>query len=98
MTEEMGRWVTVARFRDLNAADIAASLLRANGIETNLPGEYMSGLIFPVHMVSSCQIRLQVPEADVEYAKELLAAVVSETDTEADFELEEDEEETDTST
>lgn len=97
MTDENTGWVTIARFRDLNTAQMAASVLRANGLDTNLPGEYTSGLIFPYQMVSGCEIRLQVPKADAALARELLTAIhpASDEDMDASFDVEDDDDEAD---
>jgi hypothetical protein len=98
---EVREWVTVARFADLNIAQVCASMLRENGIMTFLPDEALTSVLpFPAEFNLGFRskqgaIRLQVPEEDVDRASELLRA---EQSVEEDVEPADAEEEVEEST
>jgi len=62
---------TIANFADLPTAQLAQSLLEAEGIEAHIPDEHMAGIDWR-WSTALHGIRLDVAEEDVEAAKELL--------------------------
>ena len=66
----------VAVFHTPNVAEAqqVASMLRANGIETFIPDDVTSN-IAPYHLVHTGGIKIQVSEADVDRARDLIKNV-----------------------
>ena len=62
---------TIARFRDVPAAQLAQSRLEADGIEASLLGVHHVGINWLISQAIG-GIRLQVPTEDAERARELL--------------------------
>jgi putative signal transducing protein len=71
----------VRTFADRGEAEIARSLLQAEGIDASVPAEERGGLTPPEEFLSGVQ--LVVEAADVERARELLDTAVSEATLEA---------------
>lgn len=63
---------TVGNFPDLASAQVSQSVLKARGIATLIPDEYLAGVDWQL-ITALKGIRLQVAPADVEQAKWLLA-------------------------
>ena len=68
MTDELK---TVARFSDIMGAEIAAGMLRSNGIEAEMFGQDSS---YPCLNVVYDRVELKVKPEDYESARNLLAA------------------------
>ena len=71
----------VRTFPDRGEAEIARSLLEAEGIAAAVPAEARGGLTSPEEFLSGVQ--LVVEAADVERARELLDEVISEEELDA---------------
>ena len=65
--------VTIAKYRDLNEAMLMKSLLEGRDIAAFLPDENAAALGNQLIWEALTEVRLQVPEADVERARECLA-------------------------
>jgi hypothetical protein len=65
--------VTVARFDHATQAHLAATLLADAGIPTRVVGEHAGGLV-PLFSTRAGAVRLEVPEAHADEAREVLAA------------------------
>ena len=68
MTDELK---TVARFSDIMGAEIAAGMLRSNGIEAGIFGQ---GSSYPCRNAVNDSVELKVKPEDYESARNLLAA------------------------
>lgn len=64
--------VTIAKYRDLNEAMLMKSLLEGHGIPAFLPDENAASLGNQLIWEALTEVRLQVPEADVDRARECL--------------------------
>ena len=73
-------WVTLERFFDAVAAQVARSRLEAAGIEAHLADEGMGGM-FSYGLIKG--VRLQVPAADEERAREILETPAGDEPTES---------------
>jgi hypothetical protein len=78
---------TVGNFPDLASAKLAQSILKARGIASLIPDEYMAGVDWQLGTALQ-GIRLQVGPADVELARWLLAQTSPAPDVDAAAELE----------
>ncbi|HUF18373.1 MAG TPA: DUF2007 domain-containing protein [Thermoanaerobaculia bacterium] len=66
---------TIANFPDLASAQLARSLLEAEGIPTSVPDEHLAGIDW--RLGTAIQgIRLQVPSDRADEARQLLAATL----------------------
>jgi len=63
---------TVANFPDLASAQLAQSLLEAEGIAATIPDEHLAGIDWQLSTALQ-GVRLQVAREDLDAAKELLA-------------------------
>ncbi len=68
MSEDL---VTIAELRSITSADFVRGILRENGIEAFIPEENTALLRYPPFVVAS-PMRVQVPKAQAEAAKEIL--------------------------